>query len=337
MDASWFERIPKVELHLHLEGAIPLPVIWELMEKYGGDPEVPDLEALRRRYRYRDFTHFIRTWLWQAGFIREYDDFTCIAEAVARRLAGENIRYVEAFFSPPDFQRHGLQTQRIAEALRAGLARVPEIEVALVADLVRNYGPEKGAVTLSEVAEVRDQGVTGIGLGGAEDRYPPEPFAAVFERARQLGFRTSAHAGEAAGAPSVWGAIRALRVDRIGHGARAFEDEALLEYLAETRLPLEMCPVSNVRTGAVPSLESHPLRRFFDRGILVTVNTDDPTMFGSSLAGELRLLSARLGFTREEIRTLQLDAILASWLPEERKRALTKEIRAHPAWAEPGA
>ncbi len=108
---SWFERVPKVELHVHLEGSIPHPIIWELIQKYGGDASVPDLESLRRRYEYRDFQHFIRTWLWQVGFIREYDDFSLIAEAVARDLASQNIRYVEAFFSPPDFFRHGLETQ----------------------------------------------------------------------------------------------------------------------------------------------------------------------------------------------------------------------------------
>lgn len=332
MDAAWFERIPKVELHVHLEGAIPLAVVWELIGKYGGDPDVPDLDALRARYRYRDFPHFIRTWLWQAGYIREYEDFTLIAEAVARELARQNIRYVEAFFSPPDFHRHGLETGRIAEAVRAGLDRVRETEVALVADLVRNYGPDKGDRTLSELAETRGFGVIGIGIGGSEEAFPPEPFAPVYERARSFGFRTSAHAGEVAGPPSIWGAIRALRVDRIGHGTRAHEDPALLDHLATHGPPVELCPVSNVRTGAVASLEVHPVRRYFERGLLVTVNTDDPAMFGTTLAGELALLVERLGFAPEDVRTLQRNAIRASWLSEERKRVLEAELLADPAW-----
>lgn len=334
MKAAWFDRIPKVELHLHLEGAIPLPIVWELIGKYGGDPDLPDLDALRARYRYRDFAHFIATWLWQASYIREYEDFTLIAEAVARNLADRNIRYVEAFFSPPDFHRHGLETARIAEAVREGLDRVPETNVALVADLVRNYGPKNAERTLSELAEAADLGVIGIGIGGSEERYPPEPFARVFERARELGFRTSAHAGEVAGAASVWGAVRALRVDRIGHATRAHEDERLLDYLASSGLPLEMCPLSNVRTGAVSSLKAHPVRPYFDRGLLVTVNTDDPTMFGTTLAGELAGLTEQLGFTPAEIQELQLNAIRASWLSEERKRALETEFRADPVWKE---
>jgi adenosine deaminase len=331
---SWFERIPKVELHLHLEGAIPHDALWELVQKYGGDPSIPDLEALERRFEYRDFPHFIETWIWKNGFLREYEDFTLIAEAVARDLAGQNIRYVEAFYSPSDFSRHGVETQRLTEAIRTGLSQVPGVEVALVADLVRDFGPEKAAVTLAEVHEVRDLGVVGIGIGGSEQEFPPEPFEAVYEKARHLGFHTSAHAGEAAGAASIWGAIRSLQVDRIGHGTRAEEDESLLDYLAEHQIPLEMCPVSNVRTGVVGSLEEHPIRRYFERGIIVTVNTDDPKMFGNSLAEEYLLLEEKLGFSRDEMRSLILQSIQAAWLSEDRKQQLVKAFRGDPAWQE---
>ena len=329
---SWFERVPKVELHLHLEGAIPHDALWELVQKYGGDPSVPDLQALERRFEYRDFAHFIETWVWKNQFLREYEDFTFIAEAIARDLARQNIRYVEAFFSPSDFFHHGLETQKLAEAIRTGLSRVPEVEVALVADLVRDSGPEKAAVTLAEVNEVRDLGVVGIGIGGLEQQFPPEPFEAVYEKARQLGFHTSAHAGEVAGAESIWGAIRSLRVDRIGHGTRAEEDESLLDYLAEHRIPLEMCPISNVRTGVVNSLEEHPVRRYFERGIVVTINTDDPKMFGNSLAEEFLLFEGKLGFSRDEIQSLILQGIQAAWLPEDRKQQLAEAFRSDPAW-----
>ncbi len=329
---SWFERVPKVELHLHLEGAIPLEALWQLLEKYGGDQSVPDLAALERRFEYRDFPHFIDTWMWKNEFLRELEDFTFIAEAVARDLARQNIRYVEAFYSPPDFAHHGLDTQGLTEAVRAGLSRVAAVEVTLVADLVRNYGPERGMRTLAEVAEVRELGVAGIGIGGSEEQFPPEPYAAVFEQARTMGLYTSAHAGEAAGAASVWGAIRSLRVDRIGHGTRAGEDEALLDHLAEHRIPLEMCPLSNVRTAVVPSIDDHPVRRYFDRGIPVTVNTDDPKMFGNSLAGEYRLLAERLGFSRREICGLIRGAVDVSWLEDARKRQLLAELEGDPDW-----
>ena len=327
-----YERIPKVELHLHLEGAIPYPALWELVQKYGGDPTVPDLAALKQRFVFRDFPHFIDTWIWKNQFLREYEDFTFIAEAVARDLASQNVRYVEAFYSPPDFARHGLRPQPLTAAIRTGLDRVPEIEVALVADLVRDFGPENAARTLSELRDVRDLGVIGIGIGGSEQHYPPEPFADVYDEARKLGFHTGAHAGEAAGAESIWGAIRPLRVERIGHGTRAEEDPALLDYLAEHAVPLEMCPLSNVRTGVVESIEKHPARRYFERGIIVTINTDDPKMFGNTLAEEYTLLEEKLGFTHDDIRAVILNAIRASWLPETRKQTFIVEFTTNPAW-----
>jgi adenosine deaminase len=271
--------------------------------------------------------------VWKNSFLREYDDFTLVAEAVARDLAAQRIRYAEAFFSPGDFARHGLAVQPLTAAIRAGLDRVADVEVALIADLIRDTGPRVAAATLEAVAEARELGVIGVGLGGSEQSFPPEPFAPVYERARHLGLRTTVHAGEAAGPASVWGAIRALRPERIGHGTRAAEDPALVGHLAATRLPVEACPLSNVATGVVGSLDEHPIRRLRDAGVLVTVNTDDPKMFGNSLAEEFALLQARLGFSPDEVRGLLLDALAASWMPEPGKRQMADAFRNDPAWA----
>jgi len=314
-----YERLPKVELHLHLEGAIPLPALWTLIQKYGGDPDVPDLAALQLRFAYRDFAHFLDVWNWKNRYVREAEDFTLMAEAVAQDLARQRVCYVEAFYSPSDFATHGLSTQEITLAIRRGLSRVPDVEVALIADLVRNRGPVHGMRNLEEIAEVRDAGVIGIGIGGAEHDFPPEPFGPVYERARALRFHTTAHAGEAAGAESVWGAVRALRAERIGHGTRAEEDPALINYLAERQIPLEMCPLSNVRTGVVPSLAQHPVRRYVEAGLLVTVNTDDPKMFGNCLAEEYAGLESVLGLSRETVHEILLNGIRGSWLPDGRK------------------
>lgn len=209
-----FDGIPKVELHLHLEGAIPHDALWELCQRYGGDPAVPNAAAFAGRFRYRDFAHFIEMWLWKNEFIREYADFILIGEAVARSLTGQNARYAEAFFSGPDFARIGLATGRIAEALRAGLPRVPDVEIALIADVVRDFGPERALLVVDEVAELGDLGVIGIGLGDSEQVFPPQPFAPVFERARHHGLRTTAHSGEVAGADSVWAALQEVRATR---------------------------------------------------------------------------------------------------------------------------
>lgn len=320
---AYYQDLPKVELHLHLEGAIPLPALWELIRKYGGDPDTPSLAALQTRFAYRDFPHFLEVWTWKNRYLRQAEDFTWIAEAVAQDLDRQNIRYAEAFFSPSDFAAHGLRAQDIAVAIRNGLERVPSVEVALIADLVRNRGPEHGLRNLLEVAEVRDQGVIGIGIGGAEHAFPPAPFTPVYEKARSLGFHTTAHAGEAAGAESVWGALRCLKAERIGHGTRAEEDPALVSHLAEYQVPLEMCLLSNVRTGVVPALTAHPVRRYLAEGLLVTVNSDDPKMFGNSLAEEYAALETVLGVRREVVHDVLLNAVRASWLPDSRKVTMT--------------
>jgi adenosine deaminase len=321
--------LPKIELHLHLEGAIPLPALWELVEKYGRPDDLATPADLERRFTYRDFPHFIKTWIWKNGFLREYDDFTFIASAVAADLADQHIVYTEAFYSPGEFAPIGLEVQRITEAIRKGLAPHDDrVRVKLVADLIRDCGPENGRTWLRQVDEVRDLGVVGIGIGGSEQAYPPEPYADVYREARERGFRTSAHAGEAAGADSVWGAVRALDVDRIGHGTRAAEDPALVSYLAERRIPIEMCPISNLRTGVVPSLAAHPLRRFMDAGVLVTVNTDDPKMFNTCLEDEYEGLVAHQGLTLADIRVLNENALEAAWCDDEERAGLMARLRA---------
>jgi adenosine deaminase len=331
---DWCERIPKVEIHLHLEGAIPLPAMWQLFQKYGGDPEIPNIAALSSKFIFIDFPHFIETWNWKNQFIREYEDFTFIGEAVARDLARQNIRYVEAFFSPGDFARYNLEPQSIATAIRKGLNRVPETRVALIADLIRDTGPdlEKGRNTLSAVNEVRDQGVIGIGLGGSEQNFPAQLFKTIFAEARRMWFHTTAHAGEAAGPESVWAALESLRVERIGHGIRAIEDNELVKTLAAIHTPLEVCPISNVCTGVVKSIQEHPIRKLYERGVTVTINTDDPMMFGNSLALEYATLVSELNFTQTEIKQILLTTIQSTWLEEDEKADLTASFLKDPGW-----
>lgn len=331
---TWLYEVPKVELHIHLEGAIPHEALWELVQKYGGESSVPSLEALRSRFQYRDFPHFLETWRWKNQFLREYEDFTFIAETVAKDLTSQNVLYAEAIFAPSDFTRprYRLETQRLVEAIRAGLSRVSDVEIALIADLVRDRGLDNAAKNLAEINEVRELGIIGVTIGGSEQDYPPEPFEEVYEEARKLGFHTSAHAGEAAGPESVWGAIRSLKVERIGHGTRAIEDERLVDYIAKHRIPIEICLISNMKTRVVESIGKHPVRHYFDRGIPISINTDDPKMFGNSLAEEYQLLETKLGFSREEIRKIILQGIEVSWLSEDRKRELTKTFYEKPNW-----
>jgi adenosine deaminase len=329
---TWYEDLPKIELHVHLEGAIPHKALFELIRKYGGDSSIPDVDALTRRFEYKDFSHFIEAWSWQNQFLRQYEDFTYISEQAARDMAAQNILYTELFFSPSLFSRYGLNVQEITHAIRKGLSRVPDIEISLVADLVRDYGPESEMKTLNALNEVKDCGIVGIGLGGSEHEYPPEQFKMLYREARKMGFHTNAHAGEASGAQSVWGAINDLRVDRIGHGTRVHEEPALMDYIAENKIPVELCPVSNVRTGAVKSIVDHPVRRFYECGMIISVNTDDPKMFDTSLADEYRLLVQNCGFSKKEIREIILLGVRSSWLSEEKKELLVEKFGREASW-----
>jgi adenosine deaminase len=324
--STWYERVPKVELHLHLEGAIPQEALWQLIQKYGGDPAVPDMAALQQKFQYRDFPHFIETWVWKNQFLREYDDFTLIAEAVAQNLARQNVKYAEMFYSPLPFLLQGLETRKLTEAICTGLSSATQVDIALIMDFSRDSGVADAEKNLGAVKELKSLGVIGVGLGGSEQKYPPELYTKIYEKARLMGFHATAHAGEAAGAESIWGAVRSLKVERIGHGTRAIEDESLMRYLLEKQIPLECCPLSNVRTGVVKSIEAHPVKKFFNAGLLVTVNTDDPAMFGNSLAQEYQMLEERLGFSRDEVRKVILNGVKASWLSNDLKKKLQETL-----------
>jgi adenosine deaminase len=326
MTPDRYDRCPKVELHLHLEGAIPLDTLWAIIQDHGGDPDVPTIDALRAKFAYTDFPHFIDTWWWITGYLRTTDDFTRAAEAVACHLAAQHIVYAEASFSPTDFARHGLTPQELAMAIRTGLDRVDGTRVTLNCDLVRDPGPERAATTLAAILEVaEDAGIRGITIGGSEQDHPPEPFAEVYATAAAAGLRRTAHAGEAAGPDSVWGAIRSLGVARIGHGVRSVEDPELVEYLVATQLPLEVCPTSNLRTGIAPDWERHPVASLLGAGANVTISTDDPALFHCDLAGELREVGRRFGADPER---LTLAAVAASWLDETEQAALASHVTA---------
>ncbi len=247
-------------------------------------------------------------------------------------MSEQNIRYAEMFFSPSLFVRHGLDARELTSSVRKGLSKAPDIDIALIADLVRDYGPESEIKTLKALNEVIDCGIVGIGIGGSEHKYPPEPFELLYREARDMGFHTTAHAGEASGAQSVWGAIKTLRAQRIGHGTRVFEDSALLDYIAKNEIPLELCPMSNVRTGVVNSIEEHPIRKYFEHGLMISINTDDPKMFNTSLSREYRSLVEDCGFSKREICDIILLGIKSSWLTEEKKKSLIEKFEREPSW-----
>jgi adenosine deaminase len=321
--------MPKVELHLHIEGAIPLQTLFRLIRRSGREPSIKTVEDLSDKLRYTSFEHFIELWTWKNTFIRDESDFEDIAYTVLRDLNEQNVKYVEATYSPGDYRRKGLATGAITACIIAGKERAYRdfgIRCELIVDLIRDHGPEIGVQRLDEVTPYLGRGVVGIGLGGSEQMFPAGPYEPVYAEARERGFRLTAHAGEVAGAESIWAVITKLGVERIGHGLRAFEDPKLMDYLERNQLPLEMCVISNLRTGVWQSIGSHPIRQYFDRGLKVTVNSDDPAMFSTSITDEYEALATQLGFTASEIKHVSLNAIDASFAAETDRASLRRSF-----------
>jgi adenosine deaminase len=321
----FIRAMPKIELHLHIEGAIPAETLLGFIQRKGTEPSIRSLEDLRKRLAYTDFAHFIRLWVWKNTFIRDEQDFEAIAYGVLADFNTQNVKYIEAFYAPGDYRRFGLSTEGITENLIQGMERAYKdfgIRCELIVDLIRDHGPEIGMERLDEVTPYLGKGVIGIGIGGSEQLFPADPYAPVYREASDRGFRLTAHAGEVAGADSIWAVIEKLHAERIGHGLRAFEDPELMGLLKERQIPLEMSVISNVRTRVCQTVNDHPIRDYFDRGLMVTLNSDDPTMFNSTLTDEYLTLARELDFTRDEVKRLAINSITSSFLPDSDKAAM---------------
>ncbi len=306
---AYSPRRPDAELHVHLRGAMPAAYFARLLERispaealrtaparhlefFRRNPHLQPLlepeasaEAAGRLFGFRDLPGFLASYLLSGYFVRTPEDFGGLVQAVADELAGQGLRYAEVIVSVPEYRMHGIALEPIIEALSES-SRRRDIRLRWIVDLVRNLGHEAGLRILKDLLARPPDGWVGITIGGAEADFPPKPFAHCYELARANGLKLSAHAGEAAGPDSIWDAVRELRVDRIGHGVRAAEDPELLDYLAEKGIPLEVCPTSNIKTGVFASFAEHSLPRLVEAGVAVTLNTDDPTFFGTTLAGE---------------------------------------------------
>lgn len=313
--------LPKAEQHIHIVGATrPETLLW-LMEESGRDAPFESLEEVERFFQYSDFDHFISVYSTVSKFIVDEGQFERITYEMLEDDARCNVRYVEASFSAPDHVKQELDYDLMLDAINRGVRRAREdfaIECNLRIDLVRNYGPDYGMEVLDWIEEKRDN-IVAVDIGGSERGFPPEPYKPVYSRAREMGLHLVAHAGEAAGPESIWGAVKHLDVERIGHGTAAIKDPDLMAYLRDSGVTIETCPVSNVRTNAVPSVREHPVRAFYDSGIRVTVNSDDPSMFGTDMNNEYVQLHEQLGFTVPELFQISLNAVDSAFLPDEEK------------------
>jgi len=325
--------LPKAEQHVHIVGSTkPETLLW-LIEEEGLEKPFKTVEDIRRFFQYRNFPHFISVYSTVVDCITKEDQFERIIYEMLESDARCNVQYVEASFSAPDHVRMGLDYDKMLDAINKGVHRAHRdfgIECNLRIDLVRNYGPDVGMEVLDWI-ESKNDNIVSIDIGGSEERFPAKPFAPVYHRARDMGLHLVAHAGEAAGAESVWEAVRDLNVEHVGHGLAAITDPKLMDYLRQRDVTIEASPISNVRTGMIPSLEKHPIRTFMERGLNVTVSTDDPSMFGTDMNNEYLQLHRRLNFTVSELFKLSLNAVDSLFLTEKQKinmhKSFTKEYQ----------
>jgi adenosine deaminase len=322
---------PLVELHRHLDGNVRVETVLDLCRQHGLELPAWTVEGLRPHVqileREPSLVHFIAKFELLRRAMVDYDAVRRIVRENLEDAAREGIDYIELRFSPYFMaEMHGLDpfgvVDAVCDALEEGRGTVP-VKAKLIGIIARNYGPEIGRVELAAAIRGRERGVVALDLAGDEAGYPGELFVRHFQEAREAGLRTIAHAGEAAGAGSVRQAVLELKAERIGHGIRAIEDPAVLDLLAERRIPLEVCPTSNLHTSTVPDYRSHPLPALLRRGIRCTLNTDDPSISGLDLAHEYRVASEELDLSAAEIQRMQETAVEAAFLtPEERAELL---------------
>lgn len=324
--ANRLRAMPKVEIHVHLEGATDAATVWELARRNNKTLPAATLEEWQSMYAFRDFNHFIDIYVLATECMQTPDDFTFMVERFFAQLARHNVKYCEAFLSASfmldKFPQDEIITTLI-EGARRGEAK-HGIQLRFIPDIAR-HEPETRHRVLDFILKGHEQGIfIGLGLGGIEVGFPPELFTDVYNEARRQGLHVVAHAGETEGPQSVWGAINDLQVERIGHGVRSVEDRQLVEHLAQTQIPLEVSPCSNYRLKVVPLDQPHPIRTLMDAGVYCTVNSDDPPMFSTDLTGEYLLL-ARQGFSWDELWQLNLNGLEASFLSNEEKELYRTE------------
>ncbi|HLI62123.1 MAG TPA: adenosine deaminase [Terriglobales bacterium] len=339
MSDSFIFSLPKAELHLHLEGAVDPPTLSELSRRHPTplettNPAYRNLEdsgrvfteeEARELYQYKHFTGFLWAFKAVSERLRNPEDYELVTYRLMQKLHAQNVVHAEVYISAGIVHFRGQEFAPLLEGAERGRRRGERdfgISLSWILDAVRHFGVEAARRVVDEAIELRSYNVVGIGMGGDERRGPPEQFGEVYAHAAAHGLRRTVHAGEAAGAESIWGALRELKPDRIGHGLHAIDDPELVRYLADQRIPVEVCITSNVMTGCCAAIANHPVRKLFDAGVLVTLNTDDPDMFHTTLLNEYQIARDAFSFTDDELRQLAQNSLEASFLPEDKKQVL---------------
>lgn len=326
--AGFVAGLPKAELHVHQVGSASPRIVGELASRHPGTvPTEPD--ALREFYTFRDFGHFIEVYLAVVDLVKDAEDVRLLTYEVAVEMAAQNIRYAELTCTPYTSVLTGVPIEAYTEAIedaRVAAERDHGIVLRWIYDIPGELGIPAAEATLSYALDHAPEGLVGFGLGGPEVGVPRPQFEPHFARARAAGLHSVPHAGETTGPQTVWDALELLGAERIGHGTSSVQDPDLLAHLVERRIPMEVCPTSNIATRAVATLEEHPIRQMYDAGALVTVNSDDPPMFGTTLNREYVIAADLLGLDRAGVAGLARNAVDASFAPDEVKQRLRGEI-----------
>ena len=330
---DFIRSLPKAELHLHLEGTVDPPTLSELSRRHptplstennrytniADSGRVFTEEEARELYNYTNFTGFLLAFKAVTERLRTADDFELVTWRMMQKLREQNVRHAEVYVSVGVVHWRGGDFLPLFEGLERGRERGERdfgVSVSWIFDAVRHFGVDEAERVVEEAIRLKDRNVVGIGLGGDERRAPPEQFRDVYALARDAGLRLTVHAGETVGPESIWGALRELKADRIGHGLHAVEDPVLVRYLAEHQVPVEVCISSNVLTGCCTSLDRHPVRKLFDAGVLITLNTDDPEMFHTTLNQEYQIAQQVCGFSDDELRQVAENSFRAAFRKE---------------------
>ena len=324
------QRMPKAELHVHLEGSILPRTLIKLAHRNQVNLPVNDEASLAEFYRFRNFEHFLESYLMITKCLRTLDDYRLIAYEFGCECARQNIRYAEVTFTiETSMSLTGLSWMEILSGLNTGREEAHKdfgVWWQWVFDIVRN-NPDTQNTVLDIALAAKELGVIALGLGGSEEGYPSELFTETFKRAEREHLHRVPHAGEHGGPQSVWTAIYLLDAERIGHGVRSIEDPDLIEYLMTKSIPLEICPTSNICLNVFPDYYHHPLRKLWDAGLLLTINSDDPPMFGTDLNNEYQILIKYFDFSQSELERISLNAVQASFLSQGDKQKLVKEFK----------
>jgi aminodeoxyfutalosine deaminase len=304
-----YHELPKAELHLHLEGSVTPELMHELA------PEASS-EEIRAKFGFRAFQDFLACYKWVVGYLRTPEDYALVTRRLLESLAQQNVRYAEITLSAGVVIWKKQEFGPIYEAVQREASQ-STVEVRWNLDAIRHFGADHAMQVAELAAECAANGVVSFGIGGDEQRGPAEWFTEVYRFASAHGLRLTAHAGETAGPESVWAALR-LGAERIGHGIRAVDDQALVRHLRDRKIPLEVCISSNVATGAVSSLSEHPVRRLYDAGVPIVLNTDDPGLFGTTLEGEYDLAASEFGFSDKELAEIVENGFRYAFVPMDR-------------------